>query len=71
MNLDRLKTTPEQDECIARCFASLDEEEVAACEEEACEIAGAILNAPKAASDLVRTLVQVIIRNAKERGGLL
>ena len=66
-----LKTTPEEDIIIARCIASLDDEQIADCEEEASEIAGAMLNAPLAADDLVRTLVQVIIRNAKERGGSL
>jgi len=49
----------------------LTEEEVADCEEEASEIAGYILNSPRAADDLTRTLIQVILRNAEEPGGLL
>jgi len=60
----------EKDAIIARCFA-LTEEQIADCEEEASEIAGATLGAPQAADDLIRTLVQVIVRNAEERGGLL
>jgi hypothetical protein len=56
--------TSEESETLDSCYAALTEEQIVECEEEANEIAGAVLGAPKAADDLVRTLVAIIVRNA-------
>lgn len=66
MHNHKMKTTPKEDATIARCFALLTEEQIVACEEEALEIAGTIVNSPLAADALVETLVEAIVRNAEE-----
>jgi hypothetical protein len=63
-----LEQTLEQDDIIARCVALLDEDEIEACERDAAEIAGFLLNEPRAADDLTRTLVWIILQNAEKRG---
>jgi hypothetical protein len=60
----RLTPTPEEEKIIARCMAVLTTEEVDAAEKEAADLAGFLLNQPRASEDLTRTLVWIILRNA-------
>jgi hypothetical protein len=71
MNFDNLKTTAKEDAILRWCYDNLTDEQAADVEEEAIEIATTEVNAPEAAEDLLRTLVEVIVRNAQEQGELL
>ena len=54
---------------IDRCTSVLDDEEIDECEKVAADIAGFLLNEPRATDDLVRTLVWVILQNAGSEKG--
>ena len=61
-----LKTTPEEDEQLSLCYLVLDEDQVAACIEEAEENAGITLNESQAGDRLVTLLTEIVIRNVRE-----
>jgi hypothetical protein len=71
MNPQEMKLTPEEQEQLDWCFAALTEEQVADCQEEAVEIAGAELHQDEAAELLVKLYARMIVRNvrAENNGG--
>lgn len=65
MNLHEMKIIPEEEEQLDWCFAALTEEQIADCQEEAAEIAGAELHQEEAAELLVRLYARMIVRNVR------
>jgi hypothetical protein len=67
MEPKHLKITPAERETIDWCCMALDELQLAEIEEEAREIAAVEIHAPEAAAKLLPLLVEIIVRNARER----
>ena len=65
--LHNLNITPEEEQLLAWCYQNLDEVQAAEVELDAIEMATAEINAPEAAEKLLSTLVQVIVRSAREK----
>jgi hypothetical protein len=65
MNPHEMKITPEEQEQLDWCYTALTEEQIAECEEEAAEIAGAELHQQEAAELLVKLLERMIVRNVR------
>lgn len=71
MNPHEMKITPGEQEQLDWCFAALTEEQIADCQEEAAEIAGAELHQEEAAELLVKLYARMIVRSvrAEQTGG--
>lgn len=65
MNFDDLKTTADEEDLLSWCYANLEDEQRAECEEEAFEIAAREINAAKAADLLVRLYAKIMVRNVR------
>ena len=67
MNLTNIKFTQEESDRVEWCHSILDDEQIDELQDEAIEIAAVELLTPEAATELVRVLVEAIVRNNKEK----
>jgi hypothetical protein len=65
MNVNNLKMTADEERLLCWCYANLEDEQRADCEEEAFEIAAREINAGEAADLLVRLYAKIIVRNVR------
>ncbi len=69
MDLHKMELSVEEQETLEWCYAALTDEQAAEIEEEAMAFAAAEIYAPEAAEKLLPLLVEIIVRNAREKGG--
>lgn len=65
MSTPKFATTPEEQKQLDWCYLALTEEQIAACQEEAEELAGAELHQDEAAARLIPLLAKIITRNVR------
>jgi hypothetical protein len=65
MNINDLKMTADEERLMCWCYANLEDEQRADCEDEAFEIAAREINAGEAADLLVRLYARIIVRNVR------
>ena len=69
LNAEAVEVTPNEAELMEWCHAILTEEQIADCQDEAMELAGAELHQQEAAELLVRLYARMMVRNVRGQNG--